>query len=321
MAVKSYPFVYHDEQGPRVAILLGLCDGGRYLGSQLDSIAAQTLKSWSLTVSDDGSRDDGPAQVQAFAAAHPANRVRLTSGPQSGFAKNFLSLIRSAPESADFAAFCDQDDVWLPGKLMRAIGTLQHLRSGHPGLYCGRTIYTDARLRRRGTSPLFARPPSFSNALVQSIAGGNTMVFNRSGLALLRAAAAFPGAVPSHDWWAYQIISGAGGRIIYDAQPQVLYRQHGGNLVGGNTGLQARSRRIVQLLKGEMAGWSAQNIAALRFAESLITPQNISRLNDFSRMRNSPALLRLAGLARSGLYRQTRPGTGALWLASAIGRL
>ena len=34
--------------------------------------------------------------------------------------------------------------------------------------------------------PLFERAPDFRNALVQSIAGGNTMVFNRAARDLLR---------------------------------------------------------------------------------------------------------------------------------------
>ena len=49
-------------------------------------------------------------------------------------------------------------------------------------------------------------------------------------------------AVVAHDWWAYQLVSGAGGTVIYDPEPLVAYRQHSGNLIGGNLGLRAKGR-------------------------------------------------------------------------------
>ena len=47
----------------------------------------------------------------------------------------------------------------------------------------------------------------------------------------------------AHDWWIYLLVSGAGGTVIYDPEPTVRYRQHGGNLIGGNLGLGAPARR------------------------------------------------------------------------------
>jgi hypothetical protein len=56
---------------------------------------------------------------------------------------------------------------------------------------------------------LFVFPPSFRNALVQSIAGGNTMVFNVALKRLIENAG--PLDVPSHDWWVYILVTGSGG--------------------------------------------------------------------------------------------------------------
>ena len=47
----------------------------------------------------------------------------------------------------------------------------------------------------------------------------------------------------AHDWWAYQLVSGAGGTVIYDPEPFVAYRQHAGNLIGGNQGLARQGAR------------------------------------------------------------------------------
>ncbi|MBT8408160.1 MAG: glycosyltransferase [Alphaproteobacteria bacterium] len=320
IAVKSYPFVYQDQRPAEVAILLGLCNGAQYLRAQLASLAAQSHGAWSLLVSDDGKDDGSVGIIRDFALGHPARSIRIVAGPQAGFSSNLLGLLERCAVKAPFAAFCDQDDVWLPGKLTRAIAALAPVGDA-PALYCGRTFITDAGLRINGLSPRFGRPPGFANALVQSIAGGNTMVLNRAAIVLLRRAAAGVGPVPSHDWWAYQIVTGAGGRVIYDAMPMVLYRQHAGNLVGANTGCGARAARLRRLLSGDMARWSDQNIAALHHAWPLLTPQAQGDLAGFAQIRKRPVLTRLGRLAGSGLYRQTGAGTGALWLASALGRL
>jgi hypothetical protein len=52
-------------------------------------------------------------------------------------------------------------------------------------VYCSRTILVDVNGNQIGCSPLFTKKPSFANALVQSIAGGNTMVFNKKARDLI----------------------------------------------------------------------------------------------------------------------------------------
>src|SRR5258705_10481413 len=74
-----------------------------------------------------------------------------------------------------------------------------------------------------GFSPLFVRAPTFQNALVQNIGGGNTMVFNRAGRLGLRATPADV-AMVSHNWWAYQAVTGIGGTRHYDPWPSLRYR-------------------------------------------------------------------------------------------------
>ena len=73
------------------------------------------------------------------------------------------------------------------------------------------------------------RGPDFANALVENIATGCTVVIDAAAReALLRA---IPRSPVMHDWWAYLVVSGL-GHVVYDERPFVLYRQHGGNVVG-----------------------------------------------------------------------------------------
>jgi glycosyltransferase involved in cell wall biosynthesis len=293
-------------------------DGARFLPDQLDSIGGQDHRNWSLQIGDDGSKDGTFALVEAFAVRH-RGRVSLRDGPRGGSTANFLSLLCDGEDDADVWAFSDQDDVWLSDKLARAIGALARAR-GRPALYGARTVVTDANLRPLGLSPRFAGPFNFANALIQNVAGGNTMVMNRAARDLLCAAGA--DVRPAcHDWWAYQVITGAGGVMIWDERPALLYRQHGRNQVGANTGPAARLRRAAQALGGRLAVWNEANVSALWSVRHLLTAENRARLAAFAEARGLRGAAALRALAGSEAFRQTRAGSLSLAAAAALGRL
>ncbi|MEM9426990.1 MAG: glycosyltransferase [Pseudomonadota bacterium] len=304
-----------------VAILLAHYNGNAHLGEQLASLAAQTHRDWSLILSDDGSSDGWLATAEGFAHAHPAHRVSRVEGPRQGSAQNFLRLLVCAGPTVPYAAFCDQDDVWLPWKLEAALAALAQVEPSRPALYCARTMVCDRDLSPLHPSPLFRRPPGFRNALVQSIAGGNTMVLNRVALDLLQDTAQHAKAVVAHDWWAYQIISGAGGRILYDPKPRVLYRQHAKNQIGANNSARARVKRVRQLLQGRFRAWNATNIAALCCARHWLTPDAREVLLWIQDVRTGPLHRRIFALCRSGIYRQSWQGQVALWVATLLRKI
>ena len=308
-------------QAPHVAILLAVYNGGDFLSDQLQSIAAQEYQSWQVLASDDGSKDKSRDILGEFAAAHPAICL---SGPGAGAAGNFLSLIRRTPEIAPaghWMAFCDQDDVWLPDKLSRGIAALGDSEDPRPSLYCSRSWITDTVLGQRRLSAARPRPPSFRNALVQNVASGNTILLNPAATRLVEEAAQKIERVVVHDWWVYQLITGAGGRVVHDDTPTLLYRQHDVNQIGSNDTRLARLRRIRQLLEGHFRDWNEINIAALSRLEEYLTPENQEILAEFVAMRRGPMPARLARLWRLGLYRQSTISTFALWVALIFNRI
>lgn len=305
---------------------MGIYDGARYLAAQLESFSDQTHRHWDLIVGDDGSTDAGPDMVRGYArnAASRGNRVTLVPGPGRGYVANFLGLAARSPETADWLAFSDQDDVWLPDRLARGIAALGALPRDRPALYCSRTWVTDEALGHRRLSPLYPRPPGFRNALVQNIAAGNTILLNRAAAALARAAAPAAARVPglaAHDWWLYQIVTGVGGTVIRDPEPTLLYRQHGENQIGENTSLRAWKMRIDMVRSGRFERWIAGNIAALRLIEAQLTPENRALLDALDALRRKPFAARLRDFTRLGLYRQGRIGQAALWLAALNGKI
>lgn len=306
------------EQQARVAILLATYHGQQFLAEQLDSYSAQTHANWQLWVSDDASGDNTPTILAEYQRRW-GSRLQISSGPAAGFAANFLALACDPRVEADFYAYSDQDDIWEADKLSRALAWLQEVPQDTPALYFSRTLLVDEQNREIGLSPLFSRPPSFANALVQNIGGGNTMVFNQAARELLLAAGPHVEIV-SHDWWTYMLVSGCGGQVRYDPQPTIRYRQHEQNLVGHNSGLQARWKRVRMLMRGRYRKWNDLNTRALQTMAPRLTPENQAIFRRFCEARQAGAVGRLTGLLRSGVYRQSTLDNLALAIASLLGK-
>jgi glycosyltransferase involved in cell wall biosynthesis len=305
---------------PSVAILMCTCQGEQFLLGQLDSIKSQRHKNWTVWVSDDSSIDNTRPILEEYRSRWGVERLSIVCGPSAGFAANFRSLTCSTEIDADFFAWADQDDIWEPDKLSRALAWLQSVPADVPSLYGTRTLLTDEGNRPIGLSPLFTRPPSFANALVQSIAGGNTMVFNRAARALLMEANSQGRALPP-DWLAYLVVTGCGGRVHYDPWPSVRYRQHGGNLSGSNISLQGRWRRLRLLLAGQFAEWIDANLESLARVRHRMPEPNRRVLDAFIGARRQPMLRRLRGFRRAGIHRQTALGNIGLTVAALLNRL
>jgi glycosyltransferase involved in cell wall biosynthesis len=303
----------------RVQVLLATYNGASFLPAQLASLAAQDFPAIDIVASDDGSSDHTQQQLESFAAGWEKGTFALKDGPRAGFAENFRHLILSADDRADYTAFCDQDDLWDPDKLSIGISALDDLPVDVPALYCSRTRAFRGN-RAIGFSPDFRRPPSFRNALVQSIAGGNTMVVNQAALHLLKKSTANARFV-SHDWWAYLIVSGAGGRVVFDRQPHIDYRQHDRNLVGRNNSVVARFRRLLALLDGQFSRWSTTHLEALASSASLLSAENRDIVQKFAAARNGPMLDRFRSLRRSGVYRMTVLAQITLYLACLLKKI
>jgi glycosyltransferase involved in cell wall biosynthesis len=290
------------------------------LPEQLDSLVSQLHANWAVWVSDDGSTDATRSVLERFLGELGTQRLSILPGPTTGFVANFLSLACNPRISADYYAFADQDDVWEEDKLARALAWLETIPSHVPALHCGRTRTVDAANKEIGLSPLFPKTPVFANALVQSIAGANTMVFNEAARQLLCVAGKDVAPV-SHDWWLYQLVTGCGGQVCYDPHPAVRYRQHEGNLVGTNNTWPARFVRMRMLLRGGLRDWSELNVAALQRMRPHLTPHSLRCFDEFCKARYSSLLPRLLAMRRSTVHRQTLLGNLALIAASLLKKI
>jgi glycosyltransferase involved in cell wall biosynthesis len=303
---------------PSVAILLATKNGEDYIRQQLLSYGSQTFGDWKLYVSDDGSSDRTISLILEFAREH-GRAVVIRSGPRRGHSENFMSFICDLSIDADFFAFSDQDDIWEDDKLERSLDWLTRVSVETPAVYFTRTVLIDRDGHRLGLSPLFRRSPSFENALVQNIGGGNTMCFNRAARQLLIACGRRNPV--SHDWWLYLVVTGAGGLARYDPTPSVKYRQHPGNVIGAGGGWLRRLARLRLLIGGRVRRWNAANLAALDAAASCLSRDSHQTIKLFSKARSAARPLSFFYLYKSGVYRQSWLEQFGLYVTALLGKL
>lgn len=303
----------------RIAILMCTFNGEAHLEEQLESIRQQSFQHIDIWVSDDGSNDNTISILEDFKQRWPKGRFEVLSGPQQGFATNFLSLVCNSEIMADFYAYSDQDDIWELDKLSRAMHQIEQ-HSQTPALYCSRTsLIAECGKPLKRKSPRFHRLPSFQNALVQSLAGGNTMVFNQAARQIVMQAGMQK--IISHDWWTYMLISGVGGNVFYDPAPLVRYRQHSDNQIGANIGPLARVKRLKMLLKGSFSNWNNVHILSLYKVRNLLITDNQKTLDEFANARQAKLIKRLISLRSSGVYRQTTLDSIVLWMATVLNKI
>ncbi|WP_027415574.1 glycosyltransferase family 2 protein [Aneurinibacillus terranovensis] len=214
----------------KVQILLSTYNGEKYVEQQLDSLLQQTYRNINILIRDDGSTD---RTIDILRERYNHDNISLVHGDNVGVIQSFFELLALSSD-ADYFAFCDQDDVWKPDKLMRAVKALKQFSSEVPTMYCSQVTLVDEGLNDIGHLPEPVRGASFNNALVENIAVGCTVVFNRSAKRLILQKLPNLQFVIMHDWWAY-LVTSAFGKVIYDSESNILYRQHSMNSIGAKT--------------------------------------------------------------------------------------
>ena len=288
--------------------MLGYYDGLEYIQDQLDSILEQVGVEVHIYIFDDCSPT--PLELDQLKYESPdLDRIHITRRTYNiNFADNFLLGLAESPKHFDYYAFSDQDDIWDRDKLLTAVTAISQFDDQCPTLYCSRTrIVADCGTIELGFSPLFEKEPSFAGALVQNIGGGNTMVMNASARELV-VTASFDTTIVSHDWWAYLVVSGVGGKVIYDPEARISYRQHGKNAVGANSSFKAKFKRFLMLFSGRFKCWNSLHCIALRKHKEYLTDYNAELLESFCDVRKKGGLHAIRVFDRFRIERQTLLG-------------
>lgn len=284
----------------KVQVLLSSYNGEKYIDEQIRSLLDQDYPDLHILIRDDGSRDRTLESLEKYKTLP---NIKVIQGENVGVINSFFNLLQQSDEDAEYFAFCDQDDVWLKDKVVRAVELLNREDPNIPLMYCSRLKIVDENLNYLRLSNVCNRKASFANALIQNIAVGCTMVINKKSKSLI--CKEFPKEVRMHDFWIYQVVSGT-GKVIFDHEPRILYRQHSSNVVGAKIGIWKKWRnRIIRYLDIEnrnMIGSQARELQRIFYNH--LTRENQRILSSFLSVPRS-FLKRLFFVIRLGIYRQS----------------
>ena len=213
----------------RVTVLLSTYNGERYLREQLKSLVNQDAVSIDLYVRDDLSSDNTVAILNEYKDV--LNIKIVPSERNLGPAYSFMTLIHNTDLDTDYYAFCDQDDVWKPQKLISAIECIGKSYY-EPILYCSATKQVDENLNELTTFKKVHYTEDLGSSIVATEAPGCTMVFTKRLMEELKSY--YPQYLYMHDNWAILVCLSIGGRVIYNPSSEILYRRHDNNTTGIN---------------------------------------------------------------------------------------
>lgn len=312
---------------PKCLVLLSTYNGENYIEEQLDSLIKQEGVQLHILIRDDESKDSTINVINRFIAKFPKN-IDLLKATNIGAKASFFELIKTAAAEYpdyEFYAFCDQDDVWLSGKLLRAVSTISNLHQQLPLMYCSATQMVDKSL---SNLKIWPSPPkkklSIYNALVENVAVGCTIVLNREAFQLIASSPpAQVSQIIMHDWWAYLCVT-AFGKVIFDSEPYILYRQHSSNVLGGQNDSwfnkwKKRFRRYFQGQNHYIISNQAKEFYNC-FQHRLDDTKRLD-LHHFIQVADSGPLSRIAYAMSTPFYRQSNTDHYILKLIICMGKV
>ncbi len=203
-------------------------NGQEFLSAQLDSILAQQgVGELCIYIRDDGSTDNTIKIITDYQAKY--NNIFLDRGVNIGAYASFFQLLKDIKllDMGDIYLFADQDDFWLPKKIQRSYAALKGIDG--PALYSSSLSVVDRNLGALGIYRHRRSLEFFDPIYVNSVTGCSS-AWNYQFLELVRIPED-SSDILMHDWWLY-LTAMYLGSFHYDEQPLILYRQHGGNVVG-----------------------------------------------------------------------------------------
>ena len=157
----------------KICVIMSTYNGEKYIEQQLDSIFTSPQNIF-LYVRDDGSKDRTIEILKDYRIKHAVS-IEVNEGKNVGSAESFLTALRECPK-ADYYAFCDQDDVWINGKL--SVASEQIGATNQPVLWCSDYQVTDSDLHVMIPSVLEQPVQDSVRAVFYNNVPGCTMVFN-----------------------------------------------------------------------------------------------------------------------------------------------
>ena len=273
----------------KILILLSTFNGHLFLPELLNSLYCQEEIVFEILVRDDGSTDDTKNILRQYNNRY--GNITVVEGKNIGARKSFLELIQMASKRNDFdyAAFCDQDDVWLPQKLSAAVTLMQQENTE---FYYSPYQLVNQNLKKISSYNQFIPIKNLATSLVYNSVTGCTIVCTKKIIEW--ASEAHPEHIMMHDSWIFKVALAHQCGISIDSRGYILYRQHGDNVIGGTETLAERFKRRWHNFIHPKCLRSMEAEELYRYYYESMNPENQSIIKQIHNYRQKSFISRLS---------------------------
>lgn len=301
---------------PHILICMATHNGAEYLEEQLESLRRQTCQDFLLFVHDDGSIDRTMDILKNWEKSGKLNMRVLEDGLYfHSSSQNFVHLLSQAEKQwgeFSYYMFSDQDDIWKEDKIAVTLRRMKQAEKKYGGAIL---VHTDLKVvdqSMHSIAPSYVQYRSIdpylimlNRLLIQNVATGCTMMWNNALNNILQWNDVTPAM---HDWW-ISLTAELFGHIVFLNRPTILYRQHGGNVVGATkvNSLAFIFHRLVNLryvrMKFRQSVQQAEDLLE-RYGTDC-TPKQRILLEQFSRLYKVNKIKRTYLVIRYRFYKQS----------------
>ena len=111
------------------------------------------------------------------------------------------------------------------------------------------------------------------------------------------------------------------GQTLYDSESTIFYRQHSKSLIGSNTDIVPKLKRLFKLLSGVYRDYNSKHLDIFNKINLPSSKANIKLIDDFFVKRDMGMLTRFRMVKDLGIYRQTLDGQIALYIGAILHKL
>lgn len=222
----------------KISVVIAAYKGEKYIEEQLRSILPQLGDGDEIIISDDYPAGLTKERIHRI----DDRRIKYIEGPAKGLIRNFEHALQNA--KGDIIFLCDQDDVWMPGKVSKCVALIE---KGND-LVLHDALVTDGELKDKGITAfaLHRTNTSYIKNIVQNTFVGCCMVFTRQ---VAQSVLPFPENLPMHDWWIALAAIKMGYRVALLNESLIKWRRHDENFTGGKTTLMQKIKWRLTIIR------------------------------------------------------------------------
>lgn len=203
---------------PLISVIIPTYNRADTLAEAICSVLSQTYDNIELIIVDDGSTDGTDEVLEQFSGQVISRRTKNNSGACA--ARNLGLKI----STAEYVAFLDSDDLWLPNKLEEQFTALVSLPPEYCGVYSG---YTRSRMndrQGRGRDVIPEHEVTASQILGRNTIGGMSCALLRKSAVM--QVGAFDESLPASQDWDLWIRLCDQFRMMPISMVHLTYREH-----------------------------------------------------------------------------------------------